>query len=88
MTMTTDQLKTSISTTRLLMQIALDSKQRDLIGGVLSAMGGGKPYRQFHHEQRSLLVPVDEQAVDFEAGHPKLTRGVREVMDSLNKMGI
>lgn len=85
--MTTDQLKTSISTTRLLMQIALDSKQRDLIGGVLSAMGG-KPSLQLQRNQRSLLVPVDEQAVDFEAGHPKLTGGVREVMDSLNKMGI
>lgn len=85
--MTTDQLKASISTTRLLMKIALDSKQRDLIGGVLSAMGG-KKYLQQRQEKRAILVPVDEQAVDFEAGHPKLTGGVREVMDSLNKMGI
>ncbi len=82
--MTTDQLKASISTTRLLMTTALNSKQRDLIGGLLSAMGAAKP----DQSREPLLVPVEQQAVDFEAGHPKLAQGAREVMDSLNKMGI
>ncbi|MAZ88723.1 MAG: hypothetical protein CL693_13875 [Cellvibrionaceae bacterium] len=82
--MTTDQLKASISTTRLLMTTALNSKQRDLIGGVLSAMGGARP----DHSKEALLVPVEQQAIDFEAGHPKIAQGAREVMDSLNKMGI
>ncbi|MGH1370946.1 MAG: DUF4404 family protein [Cellvibrionaceae bacterium] len=86
--MTTDQLKVSITTTRLLMKIALESKQRDLIGGVLSAMGGNSTYLQQRRGKRTMLVPVNEQAVEFEADHPKLTGGVREVMDSLNKMGI
>lgn len=82
--MTTEQLKASISTTRLLMITALESKQRDLIGGILSAMGGGRS----DHSRDTLLVPVEQQAIDFEADHPQLTRGAREVMDSLNKMGI
>ena len=82
---TRTQLRASIATTRLLMKIALESKQRDLIGGVLSSMGGGE---SFPPKRNRVLSPVDEQAVKFEADHPKITGGVREVVDSLNKMGI
>ena len=83
--MTHDQLKASIAEVKVLMQAALDSKERDLLGDIISGIGGD------HREAADnavLTTQLDEQAVEFESKHPKLARAVREVMDSLNKMGV
>ncbi len=78
-----EQLRASIAEIRKLMQTALDSKQRDLLGGILTSIGS-------HPDTDTVGIAeqLDEQAVEFESEHPKLARAIREVMDSLNKMGV
>ncbi|WP_439135175.1 DUF4404 family protein [Pseudomaricurvus sp.] len=91
-TETTEQLKASISEVKKLMTTALDSKQRDLLGGILESMGGGhsEPPVEITEPEtiESYGEQLDEHAVEFEAEHPRLARAIREVMDLLGKMGV
>ncbi|GAB3110632.1 DUF4404 family protein [Aestuariicella hydrocarbonica] len=79
-----EELKAQIEEVRKLMQTAIDGKQRDLLGNLLANMGGG----QVQAEPSHLGEQLEEQAVGFESKHPKLARALREVMDTLNKMGV
>jgi len=91
-TETTEQLKASIAEVKKLMTTALDSKQRDLLGGILDSMGGGHsepPAEVIESEAiESFGEQLDEHAVEFETEHPRLARAIREVMDLLGKMGV
>ncbi len=83
--MTHDQLKSSIANVRELMQTALDGKERDLLGGILTHIVSDD-----HDPLATADVgkQLDVQAVAFESSHPMLARALREVMDVLNKMGL
>ena len=83
--MTHDQLKASIAEVRTLMQTALDAKEKDLLGDLMAAISGEHSAPE---EAETIAGQLDTQAVAFESKHPKLARAIREVMDSLNKMGV
>jgi len=83
--MTDDQLRESIANVRQLMQTARDGKEKDLIGDVLANIVNGDNVSSAAGDTTTQL---DEQAAVFEADHPKLAGALREVIDSLNKMGL
>lgn len=86
--MTQEQLKDSIAHARRMMQLALEAKQRDLLGNLVAAIAGAPSHVNTVSLEAGPDTLLDQQVVEFESGHPKLTGGLREVMDSLNKMGI
>ncbi|GAA5316713.1 MAG: hypothetical protein AseanaTS_19170 [Candidatus Pelagadaptatus aseana] len=85
--MTNDALKANIAEIRTIMETALASKERDLLGDLLSTMLD-KPEPVVPDEHDTLVQQIDSAAVDFEMDHPQLARALREVGDSLNKMGV
>lgn len=82
--MTSDQLRDSIAEVKLLMQTALKGKEKDLLGDLMAEITSKHPAEI----DESIGEQLDEKAVEFESRHPKLARALREVMDSLNKMGV
>jgi len=94
--MTNDQLRASIANVREVMQVALESSERDLLGHLLSemvrgpqvAVAAGGAALAVNNDIGSLTDQLDEQAVGFESEHPQLARALRELIDALNKMGV
>lgn len=82
--MSADQLKDSIAEVKVLMQTALDGKERDFLGDLMETIARGHK----HHEDTDIGDQLDAKALEFESNHPKLARAIREVMDALNKMGV
>ncbi|MFT7301033.1 MAG: chromosome segregation ATPase [Porticoccus sp.] len=68
---------------------ALAPEDRDLFGHLLSDMvriaQGEEPGV---NPKESLRDQLEHKASDFESDHPRLAAIVRQVLDSLNKMGI
>jgi len=84
--MTEQQLKDSIENVKQLTETALESHERDLLGGLMRRIvssGSATP-----EERETLHEQLDEQAVGFESRHPTLAKAIREVMDALHRMGI
>lgn len=84
--MTSDQLRESIAEIKKYMQDALDTHERDLLGDLISAIGHtqGQPVAS----SETLSEELDQRAIDFDTRHPKLSKLLREVMDTLGKMGV
>ncbi|MBR9913146.1 MAG: DUF4404 family protein [Gammaproteobacteria bacterium] len=82
--MSEDKLKDSIAEVKELMQTALDGKERDLLGDLMKGITKKHPAEI----DESISDQLDSKAVEFESKHPKLARALREVLDSLNKMGV
>ncbi len=74
-------LQESIRELKTTINDALDDHERDLFGDLMTRMAGGSVDETVHSDLAS-------KAAEFEASHPHVTRSIREVMDSLNKMGI
>ena len=83
----TESLKESITEVRKYMQEALDAHERDLLGDLVNAIGqlgsGGGD-----QTSESIGEELDQRAVDFDSRHPKLSKLLREIMDTLGKMGV
>ncbi|NIB43971.1 DUF4404 family protein [Pseudomaricurvus alkylphenolicus] len=86
--MTEDQLRASIAEVRALMHTALDSKEKDLLGDIMESISRGHAEEHSQDHADTISQQLDTKAVEFESKHPKLARAIREVMDSLNKMGV
>lgn len=85
--MTNDALKAHIAEIRGLMETALASKEKDLLGDLLSGIiDSSSPAKSPADD--NLIGQLDAAAVDFEMDHPKLSKALREVGDTLNKMGV
>ncbi len=74
-------LEESISELKVTINKALDDHERDLFGDLMERIAGGKADPEVHADLAS-------RATAFEASHPHVARSIREVMDSLSKMGI
>lgn len=87
---TTEQLRASIAELKRQMQVALNDKERDLLGEIVESIGGGhvEPPAQVLENPEEITEQLELQAVSFETRHPKLAGAIREVMDVLAKMGI
>lgn len=89
--MTASQLKESINHVREVMQDALESKERDLLGHLLHNMMRGRDAPTDDGvtlDNATLVQQLDQQAVVFETDHPQLAKALRELIDALNKMGV
>ena len=78
--MNQSELVQSIQELRTRMQATLKDTERDLLGDILSRMVKGQDHTDFSE--------LDEQVTEFEVKHPKLASSLREIIDSLSKMGI
>lgn len=87
---TTEQLRTSIAELKRQMHVALDDKERDLLGELVESIGGGhvEPPAEVLESKDEITEQLEVQAVNFETRHPKVAGAIREVMDVLAKMGI
>lgn len=87
---TTAQLRASIAELKRQMHVALDEKERDLLGEIVESIGGGQvePPAEVLENPEEIAEQLEVQAVNFESRHPKLAGAIREVMDVLAKMGI
>lgn len=87
---TNEQLRASIAELKRQMQVALDEKERNLLGGIVESIGGGQaePPAEVLDNPEEITEQLEAQAVNFESRHPKLAGAIREVMDVLAKMGI
>lgn len=87
---TTEELRASIAELKRQMHVALDDKERDLLGEIVESIGGGHvhPPVQVLEDKEEITEQLEVQAVNFETRHPKLAGAIREVMDVLAKMGI
>lgn len=85
--MTNDQLRASIARVKEIMKLSLETSERDLFGHLMSAIiEGPKPISE--PQLVSITEQLDEQAVSFESEHPQLAKSLRELIDTLNKMGV
>lgn len=85
--MTNEALRAHIAEIRGLMETALASKEKDLLGDLLSGIvQSAEPETASVNDK--LVDQLDAAAVDFEMDHPKLSKALREVGDTLNKMGV
>ena len=82
--MTNDQLKQSIAEIKVLMHTALDDKEKDLLSHLITGISKSHP----HEIDDGITEQLDSKAVEFESRHPKLAKALRELMDTLSKMGI
>ncbi|MBG57570.1 MAG: DUF4404 domain-containing protein [Porticoccus sp.] len=67
----------------------LDPEDRDMLGHLMSDMiriAQGDLEKEPHHE--SLREQLERKAGDFDLDHPRLAGVVRQLLDSLGKMGI
>jgi Domain of unknown function (DUF4404) len=68
---------------------SLGPEERDLFGRLMSDIvkiaQGEEPEDK---PKETLLGQLELKASDFESGHPRLAAVIRQVLDSLNKMGI
>ena len=85
--MTNEALRAHIAEIRGLMETALASKEKDLLGDLLSGIVESAE-REKTVANDNLVDQLDAAAVDFEMDHPKLSKALREVGDTLNKMGV
>lgn len=85
--MTNEALKAHIAEIRGLMEAALASKEKDLLGDLLSGIIESSESEKKETDD-TLVHQLDAAAVDFEMDHPKLSQALREVGDTLNKMGV
>jgi hypothetical protein len=84
--MTNENLKQHIAEAKILMEKALGNHERDLLGDILSRIIEPKKLEVL--EKDSLVEQISASAVDFEMDHPNLAKSLREVGDTLNKMGV
>ncbi len=67
----------------------LGSEERDLFSRLMSDIvkiaQGEEPEDK---PKETLRDQLEHKASDFESGHPRLAAVIRQVLDSLNKMGI
>jgi hypothetical protein len=84
--MTNDELRQHIAETKVLMTKALGSKEHDLLSNILSRVV--EPNTLKSSERESLAEQLDSSAVDFEMDHPNIAKALREVGDTLSKMGV
>ncbi len=80
--MSDEPLKIAIQRARKAMELARDVDEEDFLGQMLTRIVKGDV------EDESLPDQLEEQALAFEAKHPKLSGALREVMDALQRMGI
>jgi hypothetical protein len=79
--MTDSSLEQSIRELKVTINEALNEHERDLFGDLMTRMAGGSVDETVHSDLAS-------KATEFEVSHPHVARSIREVMDSLSKMGI
>lgn len=84
--MTNENLKAHIAEIKVLMEKAVGSHERDLLGDILSRIIEPKALEA--SERTTLAEQISASAVEFEMDHPGLAKSLREVGDSLNKMGV
>lgn len=85
--MTNEALKAHIAEIRGLMEVALASKEKDLLGDLLSGIIDSSGHAKARPDD-NIIGQLDAAAVDFEMDHPKISKALREVGDTLNKMGV
>ena len=68
---------------------SLDAESRALLEGLagdIDALVGAEPAQPEHHE--SALEQVEEAAVRFETGYPRLAGVLQQITDALGRLGI
>ena len=75
------KLNKTLGLLKTVMHEALDEGERDRLSELMTRIAGGRADNSVHDD-------LAAKAADFEVSHPVVARALREVMDTLNKMGI
>lgn len=81
-----EALQASLEELKKVMHTA-QQPQRNLLFGIIEKLNEVEKGKE-DIDAEALRSHLEEQAVDFEADHPKAAGILRQIMDALNKMGI
>lgn len=89
--MSNDDLRDQLTTLHNELEKAktLAPEDRDMLGNLMSEMiriAQGNLWQESHHE--TMREQLERKAGEFDLDHPRLAGVVRQLLDSLGKMGI